>query len=144
MAADGGGDDNSHSFQFSGGGEECIVVGLDFLLEVERKVDCYVQLLVDFRSCGTVVSLADDLEELFDGPIVDGLEIGAASGAEDRFGDVGAECVGGGVSDGLFDPDDRLVASDEALHFFVGIGARGDFGLDGCALAFGSSSAFFL
>jgi hypothetical protein len=89
VAADGGGDDNSHSFQFSGGGEECIVVGLDFLLEVEHKVDCYVELLVDFRGCGTVGSQADGLEELFDGPIVDGLEIGAVGCAEDSIGDVG-------------------------------------------------------
>ena len=84
--------------------------------------------------CG---SLADGLEEFFDGPIVDGLEIGAVGGAEDQIGDVGAECVGGGVSDGLFDPDDCLIAGVEALRFFVGIGERGDFGLDKCAFAFG-------
>jgi hypothetical protein len=37
----------------------------------------------------------------------------------------------------VFDPDDHLVAGVEALRFFVGISARGNFGLDGCDLTFG-------
>jgi hypothetical protein len=82
VAADGGGDDNSHGFQFSCGDEECVVVGLNFLLEVERIVDCYVKLIVHLVGGGTVGSLSDGLEELFDGPIVDdGLEFGAVGGA---------------------------------------------------------------
>ncbi len=44
----------------------------------------------------------------------------------------------------VFDPDDHLVAGVEALRFFVGISARGNFGLDGCDLTFGFVGFLFV
>ena len=84
---------------------------LNFLLEVEGLVNCYIELVVHLVGDWTVGSLADVYKELMDGPI----------------------CVGGSVSGCLFDPHDGLIADVEALRFFVFSGARSDFRLDGWA-----------
>ena len=86
---------------------------------------------------GSVSSLANGLEELFDRPIVDGLVVGSVGGAEHGVGDGGAEFCGDRLRDRLLDPDYRLVTGVEALRFVDGVRARGDLGRDGLSFALG-------
>jgi len=100
VTANGGGNDDSYGFQLSGFGKESVVVDLDFLLEIEGKVDCCVELIVNFSCGGAVGALTNGLEELLNSPIVDGLEISAVSSAKNGIGDGRAERFRGCLADG--------------------------------------------